>query len=69
LGWTYSFHYAESRLANPLPVELENQEIRVSGYIDQLPNGDDQGQRFSFRVISWDEQDLKDLPERIYLSN
>ena len=40
----------------------------VRGYIDQLPNGDDQGQRFSLRVISWDEQDLKDLPERIYLS-
>ena len=68
LGWTYSFHYAESRLAKPFPAELENQEIRVRGYIDQLPNGDDQGQRFSLRVISWDEQDLKDLPERIYLS-
>ena len=67
-GWTYSFQYADSRLTKPFPAELENQEIRVSGYIDQLPNGDEQGQRFSFRVSSWDEQDSKDLPERIYLS-
>ena len=39
-GWTYSFQYADSRLTKPFPEELENQEIRVSGYIDQLPNGD-----------------------------
>lgn len=68
LGWTQSFHYANSRLARPLPIELENQEIEITGYIDQLPSGDEQGQRFSFRVQQWHEHEELLLPSRIYLS-
>lgn len=68
VGWTYYFYYAQSRLANPFLPELENQELRVSGTIDQLPNGNQQGQRFSFRVNQWHELDRNQLPERIYLS-
>lgn len=68
LGWTHSFNYSDSRLARPFPAELENQEIEITGYIDQLPSGDNKSRRFSFRVHQWHEYEKLLLPNRIYLS-
>ncbi len=31
LGWAYHFHYAEERLASPLPFALEDQELTIRG--------------------------------------
>ena len=67
-GWNYHFYYANARLAKPFPSELENLELRIRGYIDQLPTGDAQGQRFSFQVMDWNVIHPTSLPDRIYLS-
>ncbi|MEY3718748.1 MAG: hypothetical protein RL727_669, partial [Pseudomonadota bacterium] len=68
LGWGYHFHYAKGRLASSLPISLEDQELTIRGYIDQLPNGDRQHQRFAFEVVDWNDVQSESLPRKIYLS-
>ncbi len=68
LGWSYHFHYAKGRLASPLPSSLEDQELTIQGYIDQLPSGDQQHQRFAFEVTDWNDAHPEPLPRKIYLS-
>lgn len=68
LGWGYHFHYAKGRLASSLPISLEDQELTIRGYIDQLPNSDRQHQRFAFEVVDWNDVQSESLPRKIYLS-
>ncbi len=68
LGWGYHFHYAKERLASPLPISLEDQELTIRGYVDQLPSGDHQHQRFAFDVVDWNDVQSDTLPRKIYLS-
>lgn len=68
LGWGYHFNYAKERLSTPLPSALEDQIISIQGYVDQLPSGDNQHQRFSFEVTDWGHPYDTVLPKRVYLS-
>ena len=45
-GWSHHFYFASERLARSFPSSLENQEIKVQGYVDQLPSGNTESQRF-----------------------
>ena len=68
LGWGYHFYYAKERLASSLPISLEDQELTIRGYVDQLPSGDHQHQRFAFDVVDWNDVQSDTLPRKIYLS-
>jgi len=68
LGWGYHFYYAKERLITPLPDVFEDQHITIRGYIDQLPSGDHQHQRFAFEVLDWNQPHSNPLPKKVYLS-
>jgi competence protein ComEC len=71
LGFWWSVEFIQARLQTTLPTEYELVDLEIVGIIDQLPQGDKVGQRFSFDVEQWlidSIQPLRPFPKRVYLS-
>jgi competence protein ComEC len=64
LGFLWAGGYAQWRLAQALPVELEGRDIELTGVVAGLPQELERGLRFAFDV----EQALPGVPPRISLA-
>ena len=70
LGFAWNAHYAQGRLNNVLPTELEGKDLQIEGRVNSLPQGNASGAKFSFSVerMLFAREAVIDFPERIYLS-
>jgi competence protein ComEC len=64
LGFAWNARYAENRLGNILPSEMEGKDLTIEGRIAALPQGNFLGAKFAFEV----DDSAAQLPRRIYLS-
>jgi len=70
VGFAWNAQYAESRLANVLPTDLEGKEFVIEGRIAALPQSNSAGAKFAFEVnaATYAKEPLSIFPKRIYLS-
>jgi competence protein ComEC len=70
MGFAWNARYAENRLENILPVELEGKEFSLEGRIAALPQSHSLGAKFAFEVdhATSGREALDNFPRRIYLS-
>jgi len=64
LGFAWNAHYAQNRLNNLLPLDMEGKEFNIEGRVSALPQSNTGGAKFAFEI----DHPLGQLPERIYLS-
>jgi len=70
LGFAWNARYADNRLENILPIELEGKEFSLEGRVAALPQSNSSGAKFAFevdRAIAGKEI-IQHFPKRIYLS-
>jgi competence protein ComEC len=69
-GFMWNANYAQGRLNNRLPAELEGKDLHIEGRVDSLPQSNHSGAKFSFAVeqMTFAREEVGDFPERIYLS-
>jgi competence protein ComEC len=70
MGFAWNALYAENRLGNLLPAELEGKEFTLEGRVAALPQSNSSGAKFAFEVdhATSSREALNDFPRRIYLS-
>jgi competence protein ComEC len=70
MGFSWNAHYAEKRLENILPMELEGKEFTLEGRVSALPQSNSSGARFAFEIdrATSGKDVLHNFPWRIYLS-
>ena len=70
MGFAWNAQYAENRLENILPIELEGKELTLNGRVAALPQGGVQGAKFAFDVDSATHGGvvIEEFSRRIYLS-
>ncbi|MDR5854872.1 ComEC/Rec2 family competence protein [Caballeronia sp. LZ062] len=66
IGFAYAAVRAEMRLQQHLPVEFEQRDIELSGFVRGLPEPQDEGTRFLFEVESNGAR-LRDFPRIVRL--
>jgi len=64
LGFAWNAHYAQNRLNNLLPLDIEGKEFNIEGRVSALPQSNAGGAKFAFEI----DHPLGQFPERIYLS-
>ena len=70
LGFAWNARYADNRLENILPIELEGKEFSLEGRVAAIPQSNSSGAKFAFevdRAIAGKEI-IQHFPKRIYLS-
>lgn len=70
LGMLWNGMYAQERVQNVLPIELEGRELLLEGRVDSLPQNSSSGSKFGFTVTqaTLSREAVKNFPKRIYLS-
>ena len=68
LGVGYAAWRADARLADVLPRELENVDLRIVGVVDELPQNSPQGARFAFAIERAVRPADVPLPRRVSLA-
>lgn len=70
LGFAWNAHYAQNRLSNVLPIELEGKDLNLEGRVNALPQSSALGAKFSFEVdeASLGRELITSFPRQVYLS-
>ena len=69
LGFCWNANYANQRLKNILPSELDGSEFELIGRVDALPQGNTHGVRFAFELEELSAREkIAAFPRRVYLS-
>ena len=69
LGFYWNANYANQRLKNILPSELDGSEFELIGRVDALPQGNTHGVRFAFELEELSAREkIAAFPRRVYLS-
>ena len=70
LGFSWSAHYAQSRLANILSIEHEGKDLILEGRVNALPQSSSSGAKFSFGVDKayLGRERIESFPPQIYIS-
>ena len=69
LGFCWNANYANQRLKNILPSELDGSEFELIGRVDALPQGSTHGVRFAFELEELSAREkIAAFPRRVYLS-
>ena len=70
MGFAWNARYAENRLENVLPTELEGKEFTLEGRVAALPQSNVSGAKFAFEVdrAASGREVFNQFPRRIYLS-
>jgi competence protein ComEC len=70
MGFSWNARYAENRLGNVLPTELEGKEFTLEGRVATLPQSNSSAAKFAFEVdrATSGKEVLNNFPTRIYLS-
>jgi len=69
LGFCWNANYANQRLKNILPSELDGSEFELIGRVDALPQGNTHGVRFAFELEELSaRKKIAAFPRRVYLS-
>ena len=61
IGTLWSFYLNQSRSSSVLPEELEGVDLMVEGIVDGLPQDNNEGRRFTLKVIAWSSPQVDDL--------
>ena len=70
LGFAWNARYAEDRLSNILPIELEGRDLMMEGRVAALPQSSPAGAKFAFEPtkVVLNRNVLEKFPRRMYLS-
>jgi competence protein ComEC len=70
MGFAWNANYAETRLANILPEELEGKDFHIEGRVVALPQSSPQSAKFAFEIdcIASRKSECIEQSKRIYLS-
>ena len=70
LGFAWNTHYAQERLGNILPNDLEAKDLVMEGRIAALPQSRSDGAKFAFAIDQMlnGQEHVESFPNRVYLS-